>query len=136
MSSIYDDIINLPHPEPKKHQRMSREKRAAQFAPFAAVVGHEAAIEETARYTENRVFVDEGRMSEANDQLRYILENNINEDVSVTFFQPDKLKEGGEYVTVTGRIKKFDQIMQCIIMDDGKCIPAYNLLEITGDFDK
>ena len=33
---IYADIINLEHPEPKRHPRMSRRDRAAQFAPFAA----------------------------------------------------------------------------------------------------
>lgn len=45
----YDDIINLQHFEPKNHKRMSMENRAAQFAPFAALTGHEEAIAEAAR---------------------------------------------------------------------------------------
>ena len=45
----YDDIINLPHPTSKKHPRMSLYARAAQFSPFAALTGHEAAIKETVR---------------------------------------------------------------------------------------
>jgi hypothetical protein len=45
----YDDIINLPHPTSAKHPRMSLYDRAAQFSPFAALTGHEDAIEETAR---------------------------------------------------------------------------------------
>ena len=52
MTHAYDDIIHLPHPEPKHHPRMSLEARAAQFAPFAALTGHQAVLAEAARYTE------------------------------------------------------------------------------------
>lgn len=46
---IYDDIINLPHPEPSaRHPRMPRLERAAQFAPFAAITGYEDVLEKTA----------------------------------------------------------------------------------------
>ena len=45
----YDDIINLPHPVSKKHTQMSMMQRAAQFAPFAALTGYDAAINEAAR---------------------------------------------------------------------------------------
>ena len=45
----YDDIINLPHYEPKRHPRMSMWNRAAQFAPFAALTGYEDAIKDTAQ---------------------------------------------------------------------------------------
>lgn len=48
----YDDIINLPHPEPKNHVRMPISKRAAQFAPFAALTGYKEAIEEAQRKQE------------------------------------------------------------------------------------
>lgn len=44
----YDDIINLPHHVSKKHKQMSMIQRAAQFAPFAALTGHDKAIEDTA----------------------------------------------------------------------------------------
>lgn len=49
MTTEYDDIINLPHHMSSNHPRMTMEQRAAQFAPFAALTGHGAAIEETAR---------------------------------------------------------------------------------------
>ncbi len=42
----YEDIIGLEHPEPKRHPRMSRADRAAQFAPFAALTGFEDVIED------------------------------------------------------------------------------------------
>ena len=48
MTNNYDDIINLPHYEPKHHPRMSMWNRAAQFAPFAALTGFDDAIKETA----------------------------------------------------------------------------------------
>jgi len=49
----YDDIIDLPHYEPKHHPRMSMWSRAAQFAPFAALTGYDAAIKESQKVQEN-----------------------------------------------------------------------------------
>ena len=45
----YDDIINLPYPVSKRRPKMSMMQRAAQFAPFAALTGYDAAIDEAAR---------------------------------------------------------------------------------------
>jgi hypothetical protein len=53
MTNDYDDIINLPHYEPKHHPRMSMWNRAAQFAPFAALTGFDAAIKDTAQQNED-----------------------------------------------------------------------------------
>ena len=53
MTNDYDDIINLPHYEPKHHPRMSMRNRAAQFAPFAALTGYDAAIKDTAQQNED-----------------------------------------------------------------------------------
>ena len=50
----YDDIINLPHHVSTQHPQMSMINRAAQFAPFAALTGHDAAIRETARLTNEK----------------------------------------------------------------------------------
>ena len=65
MTDNYDDIINLPHPEPKRHPRMSMEARAAQFAPFAALTGYESAIRDTARQQVSEIFEKE----EGNDPM-------------------------------------------------------------------
>lgn len=59
MTGPYDDMLNLPHPTSRRHSRMSRSDRAAQFAPFAALSGHGTAIAETARLTERRIELDE-----------------------------------------------------------------------------
>lgn len=53
MLGPYDDIINLPHHVSQKHPQMSMYQRAAQFAPFAALTGHDKAIEETAKQHES-----------------------------------------------------------------------------------
>lgn len=50
----YDEIIEHPHYEPKNHPRMSREMRAAQFAPYAALSGHASALRRTAKFAELR----------------------------------------------------------------------------------
>jgi len=46
MNTPYDDIIHLEHPTSKRHPRMPRLDRAAQFAPFAALKGYEEVVEE------------------------------------------------------------------------------------------
>ncbi len=57
MKNDYSDIINLPvhEPDPEKHPRMSREARAAQFAPFAALTGFEQVVDEAAEDVMNKV---------------------------------------------------------------------------------
>ena len=65
----YEDIINLPHPDPKHHPRMSMYARSAQFAPFAALTGYEDAVRETAREVGERIDID--------DELRNILDSKI-----------------------------------------------------------
>ena len=63
MKSPYDDIIHLPHHVSQNHPQMPMLDRAAQFAPFAALTGYEAAVGETARLTAER------RELDAQDQL-------------------------------------------------------------------
>lgn len=52
----YDDIIQLPHWNPKTHSRMSLYNRAAQFSPFKALTGHDAAIEDTAHIHDSKEY--------------------------------------------------------------------------------
>lgn len=49
MNNKYEDIINLPHHVSKRHRQMPLAERAAQFAPFAALEGHAAAVSSTAQ---------------------------------------------------------------------------------------
>lgn len=124
MNDQYDDIIALPHPTSSKHLRMSAIDRAAQFSPFAALTGHDAAIRETARLVDQRVELTEEAKAELDTQIQLLMEAPGREqEVSITYFQPDKKKDGGTYVTVTGIIKKIDELQRTIVFKNGMRIP-------------
>lgn len=135
MSGPYDDMIDLPHPSSKKHPRMSIRDRAAIFSPFAALSGHGAAIVETARLTDRRMELDEDTKEEL-DQKQAVLMEHIEEqpEVTVTWFQPDERKEGGAYLTVTGRLKKLDKIRRVLVLTDGTKILLANVVELESEY--
>ena len=130
----YDDIINLPHPEPKNHRRMSMMARAAQFAPFAALTGHDAAIAETARLTDQQIEPGEAINDELNRTFA-LLQERIHEHptVEVTHFVPDARKQGGQYRTVTAQAKRLALDTRQLILTDGITIDivSINALSIT-----
>ena len=66
MKTLYDDIIYLPHHVSRNHPQMPLRDRAAQFAPFAALTGYEAAVGETARQTTERRELDPQEAAELN----------------------------------------------------------------------
>ena len=127
--SKYDDIINLPYPQ--KPQRMSNYNRAAQFSPFAALTGFEAAIAETARLTDCKVELDEGGKALLDEKLR-LIEENIQEspEIVVTYFKPDLRKFGGAYIQKSGRVKKLDAYSRSVIFTDGTAIRIEDISEI------
>lgn len=124
MSGPYDDIINLPHPTSKRHPRMSLHDRAAQFSPFAALSGHAAALAEAERLTDVQAELDEDVKVNL-DRRQAVLMEHIYEypEMSVTWFQPDDRKDGGAYVTTTGRLKKIDEVERVVLLADGTRIP-------------
>lgn len=133
----YEDIINLPHHVSSKRPQMSKEQRASQFAPFSALTGYEDAIKETARLTNRKIEVDEGLREVLNNKLN-IIEENIknNPEVSITYFIPDKKKDGGEYITITGIVRRIDIVNNLIIMIDKTKIKMKDVLNITCDLFK
>ncbi len=130
----YDDIINLPHPTSKKHPRMPLEDRAAQFAPFAALTGHEEAIKETARLTDDREILSDEVIAVLNDKLKIIAKNlDTEQTVQITYFVPDDKKSGGAYVTHSGIVRKIDLCEHILIMTDGTVVPIGQISEIEGE---
>lgn len=127
----YDDIIQLPHHQSTKRAHMSLHDRAAQFAPFAALTGHDAAIEETARLTENEIILDDTAVADINEKL-YEIAQNLSENwkVSITYFRPDERKKGGKYLTDVGTIKKIKETEQLILMDSGMQIKMEQIIKI------
>ena len=127
----YDDIINLPHHVSTKHPRLSKEQRAAQFAPFAALTGYGDAIKETARITEDRIELDEEEKKKIDNKI-IELKSKINDKpkVTITFFIPDTKKSGGEYVTIIGNLKRIDEYNKLLILEDKKKISIEDTIEI------
>ena len=127
----YEDIINLPHHTSSKHPRMTSLARAAQFAPFAALTGYDDAIKETERITENKIeLTEEGKLN-LNDKLQSINDNIKNQPkVTITYFEYDKKKEGGKYITYTGNIKRIDMGELSIILTDKTKINISEIIDI------
>lgn len=130
----YDDIINLPHHVSKKHPQMSLFNRAAQFSPFAALTGHEDAINETARLTDVFVELSDDKKEQLDEQLQLLKENlNQKPECEIVYFQPDEKKDGGIYVTVHGRVKKIDEYAHQIIFTDGTVLPIEHIFSVRGE---
>ncbi|MCI8605871.1 MAG: YolD-like family protein [Hungatella sp.] len=119
----YEDMLDLPHHVSSVHPQMALSDRAAQFAPFAALTGYGDAIRETARLTDDFVWLDEDNRGSLDGKLR-VLQEHIKErpEVTVTFFRPDGRKTGGAYETVTGNLKKIDTFARKLVMADGTAV--------------
>ena len=131
MSGPYDDIINLPHHSSPSRPRMAAIDRAAQFSPFAALTGYDAAVKETARLTDVRVELDEDEKVMLDEKLQIIARRlDKHPEVAITYFKPDARKAGGAYLTAAGTVKKIDTYRQAVIMDDGLLIPIDEIFEI------
>lgn len=134
MSKNYDDIIQLPRHVSKTRPKMPVANRAAQFSPFAALTGFEAAVKETARLTDERVELDESVKYALSDKLQVIAERMKEcSEIWVTYFQPDEKKAGGAYITVTCTVKKIDEYERVITMTDGTAVPIDEIINIDGE---
>ena len=119
----YEDIVNLPPHISKKHPQPSMMDRAARFAPFAAITGYEEMVLEEARVTEEQIHLDEDAVALICEKINMIQEFIDEEpEVRITYFEPDKKKSGGAYITITGTPKRVDEYEQLLIMTDGKKI--------------
>lgn len=128
---MYDDIINLPHYVSKKRPQMSMEDRAAQFSPFAALVGFDDSIAETNRQVEQFSEFDENYLQELDEKLQYIQEHITEQPfVEITYFLPDERKSGGTYKSICGNVKKIDKDKQLIIFIDKQQLELKSIVTI------
>lgn len=131
MTKTYDDIIHLPHHVSATHPHMSAIDRAAQFSPFAALTGYDAAIKETARLTDKRVELDESMKAALSNKLQMIADRlKEHPEIAITYFQPDAKKNGGTYVTVINTVKKIDVYKRIVVLTDGIVIPVDEIISI------
>lgn len=130
----YDDIIDLPHYVSSIRPRMSMIDRAAQFSPFSALTGYDAAIMETGRLTDKRIELTE-EFRAVLDRKQQVLMDDLSDhpEVSVTYFVPDERKSGGAYVTVTGIVKKVDDYQRLLLLTDGTKIPLDDILDLESE---
>ena len=133
----YDDIINLPRHISKKHPQMSLYARSAQFAPFAALTGYDGLIKETARFTDQRIEIDEELKLILDSKLQIIKKKIKSQpEITFTYFVPDSKKSGGSYITKTSSVKKVDIYQQLVILLDNTEIPITEIIDMTGDIIK
>lgn len=126
----YEDIIHLPHHVSKKRPQMAVRDRAAQFSPFAAVVGHETAVKEAARHTDRKRVLDETQKAVIDERLMEIESRIENCEVEIIYFQADSKKDGGQYLEKVGKVKKLDHYNKSIVMLDGEWIDVEDIYSI------
>ena len=131
MSDTYDDIIHLPHHVSTSRPQMPRANRAAQFSPFAALSGHDAAVKETARLTHERITLGESAIAMLDMKLAMLGDLVASHpEVTVTYFQEDAQKTGGAYITTTGELKKIDGHERVLVLQDGTSIGIEDVFDI------
>lgn len=133
MKRDFSDIMHKDRPKSSR-PKMSIYDRSAQFSPFAALVGYEDAIQETARLTEKRRILDKEQIQTLNNQLNFLIAHAKDKFIiTVTYFQEDKLKDGGKYISQTSHIIKIDTFNRFLLLDTGEKIYFRDLYRIEGD---
>ena len=132
--TAYDDIIRLPHHVSQNHPQMSMLDRAAQFAPFAALTGYEAAVEETAWLTTERRELSSQEAEELDRRLAALIAHLPDRlKATIEYFVPNDRKAGGAYVSVTGRVRHVSVPEKTLVLEDGTVIQLEDVVSITGE---
>ena len=133
MTGPYDDIIHLSRPVSKKHPPMPMTKRAARFLPFAALSGFEGEIAEAARLTEAARSLGEDALAALDEQLALLRQRLPDQpEITLTRFVPDEKKAGGHYETLTGQVRRLDEIDRALILTDGTKVDLDAIVELTA----
>ena len=128
---VYGDIIDHPHWVSPKHPQMSLYKRAAQFAPFAALSGYGEAVDEAGRLTDRRQALSEEALETLNRRLRALQERSVERPpVTLVYFREDPRKEGGACVSVSGRFRQVDPVRGEIVLEDWQRVALEDLYEV------
>lgn len=129
----YDDIINMKHFVSKRYPQMSMRDRAAQFSPFAALTGYDAAIKETARLTDRRVDLNDDMLQKLDEKMCVIrkrLDSGQKCRTVISYFEKDLKKDGGRYLDISGEVKRIDGYRNVIVLMDGNIIPIEDIMNI------
>lgn len=130
----YSKIINLPHHQSATRKRMSNYDRAAQFAPFAALTGHDEAIKETARLTDDYMEMGEDRLGELSAKIQLLIDKLSEQpEITVMYFIPDERKSGGSYAEKTGIVRIIDEYERKLVFYDGDKILIDRVTDFKGE---
>lgn len=130
----YDDIITLRHYSSPSRLRMSRQNRAAQFAPFAALTGYDAAVAETARLTDKKHELTEDEKVILSERIRILSENADDRPVAeITYFKPDSRKAGGSYEIISGAVRRIDEGEMKVVFADGRRVDIADICGVEGE---
>lgn len=122
----YSDIINIKRPVFTKHKKMSLKDRAAQFAPFAALTGHKAAVDEKARLTEDKKILDDNKK----ELIDRVLNQVNDKKVKLEYYVNDELKSGGKYIRIETKIKNIDLYNRKIELENNTKIDIEDIYDI------
>ena len=129
----YDDILHLTRPVSQKHPPMPIRDRAAQFSPFAALSGYEAAVQEKARLTEKKTELDEEAKARLNEKLQILKEaEEMRPEAEFLYFREDMRKKGGAYRRLCGCVKHVDAHSRTVLLEDGTVIPMRDIADISS----
>lgn len=138
----YSDIIHLPHHKAPNRPHMSMYDRAAQFSPFAALTGFDGVIAETGRLTDRKIELSESEKILLDQKLTLIddvIQDKHHPEITVVYFVPDYLKEGGEYEEFSGRVRNIDTVERTVVFlaangrSAGKTVRINDIKEINGE---
>ena len=130
----YSKIISLPHHQSATHKRMSNYDRAAQFAPFAALTGHDEAIKETARLTDDCIEMGEDRLGELSAKIQLLIDKLSEQpEITVVYFVPDERKSGGSYAEKTGVVRIIDEYERKLVFYDSDKILIDRVADFKGE---
>ena len=125
---MYKDIIDLPRPHSSNRTPMPAYERAAQFAPFAALSGFDALIDEQARYTDRRPAVSDEEAAAINAALERLLTARVPTPVLLLYFIPDPLKSGGVTQEKQGEVRRVDLAEHTLVFTDKTTVPVNDIL--------
>ncbi len=108
---------------------MSMRERAAQFSPFAALVGYDEKVKEKGRHVEKKIELDESA-KDILDRKLYYMEANIDLEYVITYFKADDKKDGGAYMTTISAIKRIDKANKRLILSDDLIIAVDDIIDI------
>ena len=127
----YDDILNLPHHVSSTRQHMPMHDRAAQFSPFAALVGYDDAVKETARLTNEKQELTADKIADLNQKIAFLNEHaDERPEVTIEYFISDEKKTGGKYVTLSGNFRRIDEYNHNMVFVSGEEIPLNDIFDI------